>query len=63
MNAITYALSIIKQKIPRPILEKAFISKEYHQTLIPVSVDTNVKRLVIKDRVLTDINIIGGIRV
>ena len=63
MNAITYALSIIKQKIPRPILEKAFISKEYHQTLIPVSIDTNIKRLVIKDRVLTDINIIGGVQV
>lgn len=60
MNAISYAISRIHQTIPKEVLRIALISTVDHQTVIPVSVDSRLKELVIAKRVMPDINIIGG---
>lgn len=60
MNAIDHALRVISQQIPREVLEKAFIPLVSYQTRIPVTVDSRIRELVINNRVLPDINIIGG---
>lgn len=60
MNAINYAISIINRKIPKEVLRIAFLSNLSHQTTIPITTDARIKQLVINDRVLDDINIVGG---
>lgn len=60
MNAISYALTVIKRKIPKEILEQTFLTNQNYVTTIPVSVDSRIKELVIRDIVLKDVNIIGG---
>lgn len=60
MNAISYAISMIGKKIPKEILNKTFISQVAYMTRIPVSAESRIKELVINNRVLDDINIIGG---
>lgn len=60
MNAIIYAINMIKNSIPREILNIAFISNISYKTVIPVTTDSRIKELVIYGRVFDDINIIGG---
>lgn len=63
MNAISYALSMIGRTIPKEILDKTFMSHVNYMTTIPVSTDARIKDIVINNRVLEDINIIGGTHV
>ncbi len=64
MNAISYALDMIKLEIPRPILEKVFISlaqdvsRQY--TFRPVTIDSAIRDKVIEPKVLVDCNLGGG---
>lgn len=51
---------MIKNSIPREILNIAFISNISYKTVIPVTTDSRIKELVIYGRVFDDINIIGG---
>lgn len=60
MNAITYAISMIENAIPKEVLDKTFISQIAYMTRIPVSTNSRIKELVISKRVLKDVNIIGG---
>ena len=60
MNAINYAISMINRKIPKEVLRVAFLSNVSYQTRIPITTDARIKQMIINDRVLDDINIIGG---
>lgn len=60
MNAINYALSTLEQVIPKEVLRLAFLSNIQHLTTVPVSITSRIKELVITNRVMKDINIIGG---
>lgn len=60
MNAITYAMSMIENSIPKEVLDKTFISQVSYMTRIPVSASSRIKELVINKRVLKDVDIIGG---
>jgi hypothetical protein len=64
MNAIQFALNNVKYSIPRPILEKAFLSTgvAWRQTA-NTNVDEQIVNNVIKARVLVDCNVIGGTQV
>jgi hypothetical protein len=64
MNAIQFALNNLKYCIPRPILEKAFLSTgvAWRQTS-HTNVDEQILNNVIKARVLVDCNVIGGTQV
>lgn len=61
MNAIQYALSNLKFTIPRPILEKVFLSTgvSWRQTS-QTNVDEQILFNVIRARVLIECNLIGG---
>tara|TARA_B100000929_G_scaffold100901_1_gene79646 strand:+ start:8707 stop:9516 length:810 start_codon:yes stop_codon:yes gene_type:complete len=66
MNPIVKALSELKFRIPKPILEKAFVPKRtwggiHHRT--PVSLDYRIREAVIDARVLVDCNLVGGTEV
>tara|TARA_B100000929_G_scaffold232756_2_gene189223 strand:+ start:4426 stop:5235 length:810 start_codon:yes stop_codon:yes gene_type:complete len=66
MNPITKALSELKFRIPKPILEKAFLPKKtwgglHHKT--PVSLDYRIREAVIDARVMVDCNLVGGTEV
>ena len=60
MNAISYALSFISRQIPKEILRLAFVTQVSQMTRIPISVESRIKEIVIVNRVLDDVNIIGG---
>lgn len=60
MNAISYALNMVTRQIPPSILQLAFVSNFAHITTVPISINSRIREVVIKDRVLVDINIIGG---
>lgn len=60
MNAIDHALKTISQQIPREVLEKAFIPLVNYNSSIPITVDARIRDLVIYNKVMDDINIIGG---
>lgn len=63
MNPITKALSDLKFRIPKPILEKAFLPTRTwggirHRT--PISLDYRIRESVIDARVMVDCNLVGG---
>lgn len=60
MNAIDHALRTISQQIPKEILERVFLPMVNYKSRIPVTTDARIKELVIKNKVMPDINIIGG---
>lgn len=63
MNPITKALSDIKFKIPKPILEEAFIRRKGYDKIglrTPVSLDYRIREEVIDARVMPDVNLVGG---
>lgn len=47
-------------RIPRPILEAAFIPREYRWRNTPPSLEEQMLALVIRPRVLVDCNLVGG---
>ena len=62
MNPITKALSELKFRIPKPILEKAFLPKKtwgglHHKT--PVSLDYRIREAVIDARVMVGAQVRG----
>ena len=63
MNPVTKALSDIKFKIPKPILQEAFIERQgfgQFQRKTPLSLDYRIREEVIEARVLEDCNLVGG---
>lgn len=61
MGPIQKALADIKQRIPRAILDKAFIKRSFDWRAAPVAnIDEQILVTVIKARVLPDCNLIGG---
>lgn len=62
LSAMDYAVSKIKQAIPKDILEKSFIDyvPRFRTVKSAVNVDTLIKHKVIRDIVLTDCNLIGA---
>lgn len=60
MNAIGYAMGMINNAIPKEVRNLTFLSGIHHMTHIPVSADSRIRDIVINNRVLEDINVIGG---
>jgi len=60
VNPVTKALTDIRYKIPREILESAFVTRTFGMFPRPVSLDTQIREQVIDARVLVDMNLIGG---
>jgi hypothetical protein len=61
MNAIQKALSDVKNRIPRQILERAFIKAGALGGIhTPVSLDYRIREEVINERVIPDCNLVGG---
>lgn len=63
MNPITKALQDLRYAIPKEILEKTFISKQYANYVSPVSLDARIREEVIEKRVMVDCNLVGGTQV
>lgn len=63
MNPITKALQDLRYAIPKEILEKTFISKQYGTFNSPVSLDARIREEVIEKRVLVDCNLVGGTQI
>lgn len=60
MNAITNALTDLKFRIPPEILNIAFREKvDYYNPVVPI--DDRILNLVIRPRVLKDLNLVGGV--
>lgn len=62
LNATDYAIGKIKLAIPKEILEKTFIEQvsRYKSVRSAVNVDTQIKRKVVREIVLTDCNLLGA---
>ena len=62
LTAADFAVSKIRQAIPREILEKTFIDlvPRFKSVRYAVSLDNFIKRKVVRDIVLTDCNLIGA---
>lgn len=60
MNAIQKALSDVKFRIPKEILEAAFIDDETNRSPVPITLDAMIREKVITPRVLVDMNLAGG---
>lgn len=66
INPITKAISDVKFRIPKPILEEAFLRRRgFHQfgRSTPVSLDYRIREEVIEARVIPDCNLVGGTEV
>ena len=63
MNAIQKAIQDIKFHIPNRILQLAFLSRYNGSNLIPPTIDEQIEKLVIKAKVLVDINLVGGVAI
>lgn len=61
MNPISKAISEVMFRIPSSILKEAFSLKNYSWRDGPVSIDEQIRNLVIRDRVLIDCNLVGGV--
>lgn len=64
MNPVQKAISNVKHKIPMEILVETFITPEFgRNTLVPVTIDSQIREKVIDDRVAEDVNLVGGTQV
>jgi len=59
-SAIQKALQDIRFRIPRQLLQEAFMSEMRHFAIVPTDIDTLIRKNVIDTRVMTDCNLIGG---
>lgn len=62
MNALTYALMVVKNKIPIEILNIAFRENSNAVNNI-LSIDELISNKLIRSKVLTDCNLVGGVHV
>jgi len=60
MSAVKYALDMLNFKIPRVILDAVFIKRNSDWRRTPVNINQQIMDLVIRPRVLTDCNLVGG---
>lgn len=63
MSPIDYALKEIKYKIPKQILEAAFLQSRGFGDInnkMPISIDYRIREEVIEPRVMVDTNLVGG---
>lgn len=63
MNPIDYALKELKYKIPRQILDAAFLqSRGFGEVShkMPISIDYRIREEVIEPRIMVDTNLVGG---
>lgn len=63
MNAISYAISRIKQQIPQAVLKATFNDSHANNFAIAVSTDSKIREEVINNRVMVDCNLVGGAEV
>jgi len=61
MNALQYAVNMIKQQIPFEILQVAFTIDENPSTVNLTSLDEKILRKCIRNRVMMDANVVGGV--
>ncbi len=63
MNPISKAIQEVKYRIPRALLDKAFVdsSRRWRSTLA-ASLEHQIEHLVIRPRVLVDCNLVGGVQ-
>lgn len=63
MSPIAKAVSECRYRIPRAILEKVFVnSAAYFRPTLAASVESQIESLVIRPRVMVDMNLVGGIQ-
>ena len=60
MNPISKAVSEIKFRIPREILNEIFTERQYTMRFKPVTVDEQIISKVLRARVLVDCDLVGG---
>lgn len=60
MNIISKALNEVSYRIPGQILKEVFTEKTYRWRDAPLSVEEQITNKVIRPRVLTDCNLVGG---
>ena len=63
VNLIQKALDEVRFCIPEAILDLVFVSRDYRQRRLPVSVDAKIRELVIQQRVMVDCRLVGGTQV
>jgi hypothetical protein len=60
MNIISKALNEVSYRIPKEILKEAFYERAVHWRDRPISIEEQITNKVIRPRVLTDCNLVGG---
>ncbi|HET6890102.1 MAG TPA: hypothetical protein VFH31_03290 [Pyrinomonadaceae bacterium] len=60
MDAINKAISEVRFRIPRPILDAVFTQRDQRWRLDPTSFEERILNEVVRPRVLVDCNIVGG---
>lgn len=60
MNPISKAISDITYRIPRDILQEVFMPKQYGFREAPVTIEEQIRNIVIKGRVMVDCDLVGG---
>ena len=63
MSPITKAIDECKFRIPRQILQQVFANKNYHWRDKPITIDEAIAVAVVRQRVLVDCNLVGGVEV
>lgn len=63
MNPITYAIDQVMLKIPRPILDRAFVQAMSYHRAVPIDVGSRIRDEVVERRVRVDCNLQGGVEV
>jgi hypothetical protein len=64
MNPITFALNrIVKYGIPKPILQMTFLSRHMVDRYTLDTLESQIRTVVVEDRVLEDLNIVHGTQI
>lgn len=60
MFAVTKAIDEVKYRIPKEILDLAFLPRHRMWNSAPINIDDQIMSLVVRPRVLVDCNLVGG---